>query len=47
VSFGREPASAHDAHRPVRDDENLARTFTWQEDRKLTRNLTLHYKRVL
>jgi hypothetical protein len=47
VRFGREPASAHDAHRPVRDDENLARTFTWQEDRKLTRNLTLHYKRVL
>jgi transposase len=45
--FGRDPASAHDAHRPVRDDENLARTFTWQEDRKLTRNLTLHYKRVL
>jgi hypothetical protein len=45
--FGREPASAHDAHRPVRDDEDLARTFTWQEDRKLTRNLTLHYKRVL
>ena len=45
--FGREPASAHDAHRPVRDDENLARIFTWQEDRKLTRNLTLHYKRVI
>lgn len=45
--FGREPASVHDAHRPVRDDEDLARIFTWQEDRKLTRNLTLHYKRVL
>ena len=45
--FGREPASAHDAHRPVRDDEDLARIFTWQEHRKLTRNLTLHYKRVL
>lgn len=45
--FGREPASEHDAHRPVRKDEDLARIFTWQEDRKLTRNLTLHYKRVL
>jgi hypothetical protein len=45
--FGREPASAHDAHRPVRDDEDLARIFTWQEDRKLTRNLTVHYKRVI
>ena len=31
----------------MRDDEDLARTFTWQEDRKLTRNLTLHYKRVI
>jgi len=45
--FGREPGGAHDAHRSVRDDEDLAQIFTWQEDRKLTRNLTLHYKRVL
>jgi transposase len=45
--FGREPASAHDAHRPVREDEDLARIFTWQENRKLTRNLTLHYKRMI
>ena len=45
--FGREPASGHDAHRPVRGDENLDRIFTWQEERKLSRNLTLHYKRVI
>lgn len=43
--FGREPSSAHDAHRPVRDDEDLERIFTWQEERKLSKNLTLHYKR--
>jgi len=43
----REPASAHDAHRPVWDDEDLARIFTWQEDRQLTRNLTVHYKRLI
>ena len=43
--FGREPRSAHDAHRPVRDDEDLERIFTWQEERKLSKNLTLHYKR--
>jgi len=45
--FAREPQSPHDAHRPVRDDEDLALLFTWQEERKLTRNLTLHYKRVV
>ena len=45
--FGREPRSPHDAHRPLRDDEDLARIFTWQEDRKLSRNLTLQYKRVI
>ncbi len=44
--FGREPRSPHDAHRPVRDDENLHRIFTWQEERKLSKNLTLHYKRL-
>lgn len=43
--FGREPLSAHDAHRPVREDEDLDRIFTWQEERKLSKNLTLHYKR--
>jgi transposase len=44
--FGREPLSPHGAHRPVRDDEDLDRIFTWQEERKLSKNLTLHYKRV-
>jgi transposase len=43
--FGREPLSPHDAHRPVREDEDLERIFTWQEERKLSKNLTLHYKR--
>ncbi len=45
--FAKEPLSSHDAHRPVRDDENLAHIFTWQEDRKVSKNLTLHYKRGL
>ncbi len=44
--FGREPLSPHDAHRPVRDDEDLDRIFTWQEERKLSKNLTLSYRRV-
>jgi hypothetical protein len=45
--FAKEPLSVHDAHRPVRDDENLSLIFTWQEDRKVTKNLTLKYKRRL
>jgi transposase len=45
--FGREPVSRHDAHRPLRDDEDLDLIFTWQEDRKLSRNLTINYKRVM
>ena len=44
--FGREPVSRHDAHRPVRDDEDLASIFTWQEQRKISKNLTLQYRRV-
>jgi transposase len=44
--FGREPRSPHDVHRPLRDDEDLERIFTWQEERKLSKNLTFHYKRV-
>jgi len=43
--FGREPLSAHDTHRPLREDLDLI--FTWQEERKLSRNLTINYKRVM
>lgn len=39
--------SDYDAHRPVRPDEDLERIFSWQEDRKLSKNLTFHYKRVM
>ena len=44
--FARAPQSPHDAHRPVRDDEDLERISTWQEERKRSRNLTLNYERV-
>lgn len=42
--FGKEPLSPQDVHRPVRDDEDLARVFSWQEDRKVSKELTLHYR---
>lgn len=45
--FAREPASRHNAHRPVGPHEDLNRIFRWKEPRKLTQNLTVHYKRVL
>jgi hypothetical protein len=45
--FAREPQSAHDAHRPLLAYESLDETFTWQEDRKVSASLTLHYKRVM
>lgn len=31
--FAKEPLSNHDAHSSVRDDENVALIFSWQEDR--------------
>jgi len=47
VKFGKAPKSTHDAHRHVRDDEDLDLIFSWQETRKLSKNLELHYKRGL
>ncbi len=43
--FGKAPLSEHNAHRPVRDDEDLELIFTCQEDRKISKELTLHYRR--
>ena len=45
-SFSRAPQSAHDAHRPLQAGEDLAQTFSWQEERTMSRNLTVHFKRV-
>jgi hypothetical protein len=45
--FGREPQSARDAHRPLLEHESLDQTFTLQEQRKVSSNLTLHYNRVM
>jgi transposase len=45
--FGREPTSAHDAHRPLLPDEPLNEIFQWQEERKVSRSLTVNYRRML
>jgi hypothetical protein len=44
--FAREPMNAHDAHRPVQPGEDLAQIFTWQEERTMTRNLVVHFRRL-
>ena len=45
--FAKTPRNAHDAHRPIRRDEDLDSIFCWREQRRLTQNLTLHYERKL
>jgi transposase len=45
--FARAPRSEHDAHRPLQQSEDLARVFSWQETRLVSKSLTLNYKRVL
>jgi hypothetical protein len=45
--FGKPPLSDHDAHRPVRDDEDFALIFTLQEDRRVSKELTIHFQRGL
>jgi hypothetical protein len=43
--FGKPPLNDYDVHRPVRDDEDLALILTWQEDRKISKELTVHFQR--
>lgn len=45
--FAKIPRDAHDAHRPVRLEEDLDLIFAWRELRKVSHNLTLHYERKL
>ncbi len=45
--FGRPPRQAGDAHRPLRPQDDLARILTLQEERRLSKNLTLQYARKL
>lgn len=45
--FAVQPRSSHDAHRALRTDEDLERVFTLQEQRSLSKNLTLQYKNVV
>lgn len=43
----RAARSEHDAHRPLQPSDDLARVFRWQETRRVSKSLTVRYKRVL
>jgi hypothetical protein len=45
--FGRDPANAKDLHRPLRQGDDLDEILAWREERTVTRNLTLHYDRMM
>lgn len=45
--FAKPPRNDWDAHRPLRDDEDLALTFTVREKRKVSHVLTLQYDKVI
>jgi transposase len=45
--FAKVPRNPHDAHRPLRAEEDLELILTWRELRKVTQNLLLHYERKL
>jgi transposase len=45
--FAEQPRSSHDMHRTLLPNEDLERIFTLQEQRILSKNLTLQYKKVV
>jgi hypothetical protein len=45
--FAEVPRNPHDAHRPLRPEEDLDLIFAWRELRKVSQNLLLHYERKL
>jgi hypothetical protein len=45
--FGREPSNSKNLHRPVAPADDLDEILAWREERTVTRNLTLHYDRMM
>jgi transposase len=43
--FAKPPRNPHDAHRPV-DEQAVGDVLAWREERTMSRNLVVHYKRV-
>src|ERR1700692_2789502 len=45
--FGRPPTNAKDLHRKLTAVDNLDEMLAWREQRTVTRNLSLHYDRLM
>jgi len=45
--FAKVPRNEHNAHRPLRSDENLDLIFAWREPRCVSKNLTIQYDKML
>jgi hypothetical protein len=45
--FCRDPANAKDLHRPLTQADDLDEILAWREKWTVTRNLTLHYDRMM
>jgi transposase len=45
--FAKSPASDHDAHRGLREDEDLRQVLAYRVPRKVTHSLTVQYDRVM
>jgi hypothetical protein len=45
--FGRDPENAKDLHRELTDADDLSEVLAWREERTVTKNLTLHYDRMM
>jgi hypothetical protein len=45
--FARVARNDHDAHRPLTERDFLDDIFTWQEERRVTAQLTVHHERTM
>ena len=45
--FARAARNDHDAHQPLTERDHLDDVFTWEEERRVTAQLTVHHKRTM
>jgi hypothetical protein len=45
--FARAPENAKDLHRKLTKADDLSEVLAWREERTVTKNLTLHYDRMM
>jgi hypothetical protein len=45
--FGRDPENTNDLHRKLTEAVDLSEVLAWREERTVTKNLTLHYDRMM